>query len=1021
MKLDIRMLVPGLPIDPEDPYSKSLGGSETAGLQLAAAIAELGHRVTAFCNVPGHAVWRDVRLAPERSFSNVCSATPSDLIIVQRSPLHLAMRFPTKVTMLWAHDLLFARRAPELYAAAHNIDRVVTVSDWQRRQWQEAYPDLPDRLFMVSRNGIDLAEIEASRKRVEASGDKRDPKLIVYGARPERGLDVLLNQVYPRILERVPDAKLAITFYDFTTQQTAVVHEELKRLAAKFNADGTPRVAWIEGLNKPRLYDLYHQAGLYLYPTPGALDPSFADTSCIAAMEAMACGMCWVSTDRGALSETVGVCGELVPLDGPHAGAGETPAALADAACEVLMDAKVSEEMQKLGRRRAAGLGWAPVAMQVVNEALAIMEQECADPVRLARHFIRRQDIEAADEMVGAVLDGRFQPEDADRIRPIADWLVERFAHADTPETLAAYYEGKVGPGNEHVFQGLLNHAPDDRFMERPFARFHMMDQSIRRHFKMGPELGPQPGREPLWILDFGCSQGECAVTLSNRLGADYVGVDASPDEVSRAKKLAFAKAKHPHGLTFICDDERLEGQFADHWKHGLGFDVAIMAEVLEHVADPIALVERIEGYVKPGGLICITMPYGPWETQQPEPLRGQHLREWSNADLEDIFGGKSELVLDVVPLAQCPVTGEVLGNTHVTYQVDHKPLGEIDWQRKLRQQRPRQTLSAMMIVGGPNDHQTLHWCLESIAPIADEIVIGDTGASDEACRIWERYGARAVKVPPPREAGFEASRNAVLDACTGDWVMMIDGDERMISARTLWRYLRENIFHSYSIQHHHFAVDGRWKPDLPARVFRRRPGESGKPMRFFGILHEHAEFGINEGAGRALLLSDVHLAHVGYLDQNTRSGRFERNLPMLMADQRKYPDRKLGLMIMMRDSVVQAKKVLAGNRVDFSQPGSARLHPAAFELCEDVLRIYRETFADDPGRQAADAAGFYFEATHLLGSDVVADVQVAAQRQGIGDPVGPEARRFASVDDFKRFMAARTKAAVEPISGAWF
>jgi hypothetical protein len=37
--LDIRVLVPGLRIDPADPFGQSLGGSETAGLQLSAALA----------------------------------------------------------------------------------------------------------------------------------------------------------------------------------------------------------------------------------------------------------------------------------------------------------------------------------------------------------------------------------------------------------------------------------------------------------------------------------------------------------------------------------------------------------------------------------------------------------------------------------------------------------------------------------------------------------------------------------------------------------------------------------------------------------------------------------------------------------------------------------------------------------------------------------------------------------------------------------------------------------------------
>jgi hypothetical protein len=40
------ILVPGMPLEPPDPLAAAIGGSETAGLQLAAEPARQGHRVT---------------------------------------------------------------------------------------------------------------------------------------------------------------------------------------------------------------------------------------------------------------------------------------------------------------------------------------------------------------------------------------------------------------------------------------------------------------------------------------------------------------------------------------------------------------------------------------------------------------------------------------------------------------------------------------------------------------------------------------------------------------------------------------------------------------------------------------------------------------------------------------------------------------------------------------------------------------------------------------------------------------
>jgi hypothetical protein len=276
--------------------------------------------------------------------------------------------------------------------------------------------------------------------------------------------------------------------------------------------------------------------------------------------------------------------------------------------------------------------------------------------------------------------------------------------------------------------------------------------------------------------------------------------------------------------------------------------------------------------------------------------------------------------------------------------------------------------------------------------------------------------------VPSPLEVGFETARNAVLDRCTGDWVLMIDSDERLIGGDALSRYLRSNIFHTYSIRQHHLAIDAHWKPDMPGRLFRRGPyRDGGQVMRFRGVLHEHAELGVNQGGGRTLVLSDVHLAHVGYIFQGNRSARFARNLPLLMRDLQKYPERKLTRLVFMRDSVIQAKWLLAQNRLNIDQPGVALQMPAAAEHCRATVRMWEETFADDLSGMAQESMEFYHDACKLLGADVVADVRMSAQRQGVGAPVSPNAKFFASPEHLHRYAAAQAKAVTRPLQNRWF
>jgi hypothetical protein len=390
-------------------------------------------------------------------------------------------------------------------------------------------------------------------------------------------------------------------------------------------------------------------------------------------------------------------------------------------------------------------------------------------------------------------------------------------------------------------------------------------------------------------------------------------------------------------------------------------------------------------------------------------------------ADFREILVGKKDLVIDRVPLATCPITGEILGNALVSYKADQKPLGKIDWQRKLTTQRPRQTCSATLIVGGATAHENLHWCLASIMRVADELVVADCGITDEARRILAQYDARIVPGGNPLTEGFEVPRNLSLDACRSDWALMIDTDERLQSASSLWPYLRENIYQTYAIRQHHFAIDAGWKPDMPGRLFRRRPDDQGRTMRIFGKLHEHPEFGVNLGAGRAIVLHNVNIAHVGYLEQATRAERFVRNLPLLQFDLESYPDRKLGLLVLCRDSIIQAKWLLLISGQDPSQPGVAMGSQQIANLCRDVVRVWERVFMEDGSAMTVESMEHYHEACRMLGTDVVADGALSVQRQGVGGGVGPGSLHFASVDHYQKYMAAKLKAAVTPLSGDGF
>jgi glycosyltransferase involved in cell wall biosynthesis len=109
----------------------------------------------------------------------------------------------------------------------------------------------------------------------------------------------------------------------------------------------------------------------------------------------------------------------------------------------------------------------------------------------------------------------------------------------------------------------------------------------------------------------------------------------------------------------------------------------------------------------------------------------------------------------------------------------------------------------------------------------AQEIVVVDSGSSDETLEIARQAGARVFEEP---WKGFGAQKNSAIDRATGDWVLSLDADEEISpelagELQTLlagdppysaYRIPRLNHFLGRPLRH-----GGYW-PDLKLRLFRR-------------------------------------------------------------------------------------------------------------------------------------------------------------------------------------------------------
>jgi tetratricopeptide (TPR) repeat protein len=76
------------------------------------------------------------------------------------------------------------------------------------------------------------------------------------------------------------------------------------------------------------------------------------------------------------------------------------------------------------------------------------------------------------------------------------------------------------------------------------------------------------------------------------------------------------------------------------------------------------------------------------------------------------------------------------------------------------------------------NGGEELRLCLESVRSVVDQIVIADTGSTDNTAQIAAEFGATVISIP--WEDDFAKARNRALEPMTTDWILVMDPDEAL-------------------------------------------------------------------------------------------------------------------------------------------------------------------------------------------------------------------------------------------------
>jgi len=149
------------------------------------------------------------------------------------------------------------------------------------------------------------------------------------------------------------------------------------------------------------------------------------------------------------------------------------------------------------------------------------------------------------------------------------------------------------------------------------------------------------------------------------------------------------------------------------------------------------------------------------------------------------------------------------------------------------------------------NNESTIARTLESVRPLAAEIVAIDSGSTDRTIQVLESFGARVIRSP---WLGFVATKQKALEACTQPWVLALDSDESLLPelAGEVSRVLAapndgiDGYWMNRKVFYDDRPLNFSWQPEWRLRLVRR------ERAYWTGLdPHDRMELRENPGGGR--------------------------------------------------------------------------------------------------------------------------------------------------------------------------
>ena len=287
----------------ETPYNSPLGGTQSAICYFIEEMKLRNHEIYLFNKIDKITVIKNVPHIPAHTYLDyiktnnlnfnliIVSCLPQDLFQIKNT-----LEMETCLYCLWTgHDtdqvpsqILKDTKAKDM------IDIFIFVSNWQRNKYIEKY-NINHNKTLIMLNGIG----KPFEKYLDLPLNKSINSMS-YCSIPWRGLE-LLKPIFKKIKEIHNNAILNIySSLNIYSQEDTGNYDEFK------NMDG---VNYNPGISQEQLAEKLYNIEYLTYPN------TFPETSCITILQAMACGCLIITSDLGALKETMDGLNEYIDIN----------------------------------------------------------------------------------------------------------------------------------------------------------------------------------------------------------------------------------------------------------------------------------------------------------------------------------------------------------------------------------------------------------------------------------------------------------------------------------------------------------------------------------------------------------------------------------------------------------------------------------------------------------------------------------------------------------------------------------